>query len=185
MGEMAYVRMPNGRVHRFDMGQRVVRGVVRAGEPGEVVTPGDWPGFVDELCTGQPYRHLQDVSYRSLGDGMMAFEAGLVTDPGAGQGVSWASAEEFVANLSETFGLLQCEADHALDNLGNDYGDETVTHLMGGREVHCPAYPAECDYVRVCFAGLEIAYWSSEEWEMDSRGVMGALMAAMRGGQTR
>lgn len=183
MGEMAYVKMPNGRVHRFDMGQRTVSGVVRAGEPWEVVTPGDWPGFVDELCTGQPYRHLQDLSYRSLGDGVIAFEAGLVADPGAGQGVSWASAQEFVTSLSDAFGLLQCEAEHALENIGNEYGDETVTQLMGGREVHCPAHPHECDYVRICFAGVELAYWVSDEWATDPTGVMGAVMGAMRGSQ--
>jgi hypothetical protein len=181
MGEMAYVKMPNGRVHRFDMGKRTVSGVVRADEQSEMATAGDWSGLVDELCTGEPYRHLRDLSYRSLGDGVMAFEAGLATDPGAWQGVSWASAEDFVASLSEAFGLLPCESQHALDNMRNEYPNETVTQLVGGREVHCPAHPEVCDYVRVCFAGLELAYWVCDEWEMDPTGVMGALMASMRG----
>lgn len=185
MGETAYVRMPNGRVHRFDMGSRQVSGLVPAGEAGEVVTPGDWPGLVDELATGQPYRHLQDLSYRSLGSNVLAFEATLSADPNAGERVSWGSASDFVRSLSETFGLSAIEADHALDNLGNEYGDETVVELVGGRELRSPAYGEECDYVRICFGGLEIAYWTAAEWKDDPTGVMGAVVGCMRASNLR
>lgn len=58
---------------------------------------------------------------------------------------------------------------------------ETVIKTQYGTGLHAPAHPNDVTYVRVCDGeGLEIAYWSCEEWEEDPCGVMGAIVGALR-----
>lgn len=181
MSDLMYVRMPNGRVHQYNRLTRVVSGMVPVGESGEVVTPGSWPEWVDECVTGEAHKYIKDLGYKSLGDNVVSFAGFLQVFPSAGSVVEQVGAEEFVQSMGESFGLLECEVRHALESLGDEYEEETVVPLEGGRELRCPAYPAECDYVRICLGGIEIAYWISDEWVTDGTGVMGAIVGAMRG----
>ncbi len=87
-----------------------------------------------------------------------------------------------IAKIGQKNGWMDIEIEHAINNLGNDYGDETVIKLMNGREMHCPAFPSECDYVRIVQDGYELAYWTSTEWAEDPEVVMGAIMGCARGG---
>jgi hypothetical protein len=78
-------------------------------------------------------------------------------------------------------GWSDIEIEHAIHNLDNEYGNETVIALANGREMHCPAHPEECDYVRITQGGYELAYWTSEEWAEDPKVVMGALIGCAGG----
>jgi hypothetical protein len=73
------------------------------------------------------------------------------------------------------------EIEHAIDNLDVNYENETIIPITNGREIRCPAYPEECEYVRITQNGYELAYWTSEEWERDGKIVMGAIMGCARG----
>lgn len=64
------------------------------------------------------------------------------------------------------------------------YGAESILRGHNGFQLRTPAYPSECDYVRVCDPlGREIAYWSSAEWQQAPEEVMGAVMGALVRGQ--
>lgn len=78
------------------------------------------------------------------------------------------------------YGLNEVEATHAVGAKILDYGEESVRSILGSvRDVRCPAFPAECDYVRVTVCGIEIAYWTSDEWASSPTEVMGALLGAL------
>jgi hypothetical protein len=68
--------------------------------------------------------------------------------------------------------------------MADDWGDETSVALPWGGELRAPAYPVDCDYVRILDAqGEEIAYWNFEEWRQEPELVMGAIVGAMKGGR--
>lgn len=73
------------------------------------------------------------------------------------------------------------ERQHALANIGNEYGDECILELANGRAIHTPAYPESCSYVRIVQSGFELSYWTSEEWAEDAEGVMGAILGCAHG----
>lgn len=73
------------------------------------------------------------------------------------------------------------ELEHAQDNVGTQYGEETVLRLTNGRELRTPSYPAECDYVRIVQEGQELAYWVSDEWHDSPNEVMGAILGCAHG----
>lgn len=77
--------------------------------------------------------------------------------------------------------LSSNEQRHLLDAQENSsYGREAVLQVQTGFYLVCPAYPAECDYIRVCDPyGREIAYWASDEWQQAPQEVMGAIMGAV------
>lgn len=91
-------------------------------------------------------------------------------------------SDEMKAALVAQFGMSPMEVEHALDNLSTVYGDECVLPILGSHcAIHTPAYPAECDYVRVVVGGYEIAYWTAQEWRDDPACVMGAIIGAAKG----
>jgi hypothetical protein len=83
--------------------------------------------------------------------------------------------------LAGRHSLNEIEIEHALAALGDDYDDETVIPLANGRAIHCPAYPAECEYVRVVLEGYELMYWHCDEWAESPMEVMGALLGLAHG----
>lgn len=91
-----------------------------------------------------------------------------------------ASAQTQLA-LQQQYALIEVEARHALLNLDNDYGSECCVPLANGRELRSPAFPEECSYVRVVKDGLELAYWTDDEFRDQAAEVMGALVGSMRG----
>ncbi len=81
--------------------------------------------------------------------------------------------------LQKQWRLSDVEVAHALASLDNEYGDEKVLVINGShRAIHCPAYPSECDYVRIVLNGLEVAYWIADEWAEAPAEVMGAIIGA-------
>jgi hypothetical protein len=86
-----------------------------------------------------------------------------------------------IKELGQKNGWRDIEIDHAIDNLDTQYGNETIITLTNGREMRCPAYPEECDYVRITQSGYELAYWTNEEWEESPKEVMGAIMGCAHG----
>ena len=72
--------------------------------------------------------------------------------------------------------------------MSNKYENECVImNPSGGTSIHCPAFPEDCSYVRVCDAlGNEIAYWVVDEWAESTEQameVMGAILGAFNGSQ--
>jgi len=87
-----------------------------------------------------------------------------------------------VEQAAEHFGWSEAEFRHAQDNEDTEYGNETVIVLANGRAIHCPSFPAPCDYVRVVEGGYELGYWNCDEWEMEPTDVMGAFIGLARKG---
>jgi hypothetical protein len=85
-----------------------------------------------------------------------------------------------VEKFGQENGWHDFEIDHAIDNLDTNYGNETIIALANGREMRCPAFPEECEYVRITQEGYELAYWTNEEWAEDPKIVMGAIMGCAR-----
>lgn len=83
---------------------------------------------------------------------------------------------------------MEAEITHAMASMDVDYGDEFVIHAVSGRQIRCPAWPRECDYVRITIEigerPVELAYWASDEWREAPAEVMGAIMGALNGYET-
>jgi len=51
---------------------------------------------------------------------------------------------------------------------------------LDDKEIRCPAYPDECEYVRITdLEGNEVVYWHYNEWEEEPQLVMGAFLATI------
>lgn len=79
---------------------------------------------------------------------------------------------------------LVADARYADLDADDDEGapEATVVSFMG-QDVRVPAYPQECNYVRVVREGREVAYWNSDEWSESpeqAEDVMGAIMGAIK-----
>lgn len=62
-----------------------------------------------------------------------------------------------------------------------DYGEECIIPLLEGGSIRTPAFPEECDYVRVCNDDAEeVGYWTWEEWQEDPQVVMGAIIGCAK-----
>ncbi len=74
---------------------------------------------------------------------------------------------------------------HARDSAKaqGEYQRECRIEVGGGIELRGPAFPSECDYVRVVdmavAGGVELMYWSSDEWKDAPTEVMGAVLALL------
>lgn len=86
---------------------------------------------------------------------------------------------ETIQALQGQLGLSEAEATHAVDSLEAVYENECVRRIRGSfRAIHCPAHPEPCSYVRIVVCGLEVAYWTSDEWRDAPEEVMGAILGA-------
>lgn len=183
---IGFIRFPEGQVFKIN-DQKEFSGTVRVpnyeGHDSEslmdAIAEAISPGFVG----------LSGFSYRYLGDDLVSVTclAGeLSDDPDEweeeGCELLTADSPGLREALKAQYGLSDHEVDHALASLGNEYGDECVTQNVGSvRQIRTPAYPSECDYVRVVVDDLEIAYWVSDEWADDPETVMGAIFGAATG----
>ena len=87
--------------------------------------------------------------------------------------------------LAKEMGYPENVIHHALATMSSqdDYKDECIIDIDGtNRSVRSPSYPSECDYIRVVDNGLEIGYWSSDEFAEAPVEVLGAMMGALKGG---
>jgi len=85
-----------------------------------------------------------------------------------------------LAELSET------QRSHAKNSQDSDYTNECTVSTVNGRKILTAAYPQECDYIRITDrADHEIAYWSCDEWRDSPQEVMGAIVGALNGGESR
>lgn len=84
-----------------------------------------------------------------------------------------------INELAIQHGWNSVEIEHAQNTADDaEYQDECIVETVSGRNIHTPAHPAPCHYVRVVQAGFELAYWNYREWEEDPIVVMGALLGA-------
>lgn len=59
--------------------------------------------------------------------------------------------------------------------------DEVIIPLEHGGAIRCPAYPEDCSYVRITDAeGVEVGYWTYDEWVEEPQLVMGAILGAAK-----
>jgi hypothetical protein len=137
---------------------------------------------------------LEDISYTAIGDGAWRVTGcALPMEGELGEDLTTLTpgTEAFEAAFRTAFAgeLDEIEIRHALDSLGTAYEGEAIIPLPSGRELRCPAYPAECDYVRIVLpsqgAPIELAYWISAEWRDAPAEVMGAILGATRACEVR
>lgn len=172
---------PNGKIWPSD--GKTVHAIVRVpeGDDGE-----DFLDHVSEAITGS-LAGLVGLNIISRGNDWVEVESEVDTD-GMLMGDEESELELPVVTDPETlanafkaqFGLNEVEATHAVGAKILDYGEESARSILGSvRDVRCPAFPAQCDYVRVTVCGIEIAYWTSVEWASSPTEVMGALLGAL------
>jgi hypothetical protein len=72
-----------------------------------------------------------------------------------------------------------------LEDAGDPQYEEEIAILAhSGFYLKCPAFPQDCDYVRITDPlGREIAYWVSDEWRESPAEVMGAILGALVRGE--
>lgn len=67
------------------------------------------------------------------------------------------------------------------------FDGESVIELPGDISLHMPAHPLPCEYLRVVDRsvgkGVELMYWSSDEWRDQPEEVIGAVMGLLKGFQ--
>ena len=184
-----FVQFPNGKVWAVDENNRIAGSVYLDDNDGD--SEGNlesWLDALSEAATGSTIG-LNDFSYSEDGNGLVSFN-GIASElpeneedyPKEGYKVLPVGSRELQEALMTQYCLMPVEVDHAIDALGIQYGEEHVLLIHGtGRQIRTPAYPAECDYVRIVRDGLELAYWTSDEWRDAPMDVMGAIMGAASG----
>lgn len=78
-------------------------------------------------------------------------------------------------------GWLDVSIQHAIATRNDDYPSECIVPLANGRALHCPAYPQECDYLRIVHDGCELGFWTSSEWDEAPTEVIGAVIGLAHG----
>lgn len=182
-----FIQLPYGKVWKIDS-NKVISGTVRVPEYEDLDSLESRLDAISESAVGS-FVGLSGFSYSYIGDDLVSFTGSLgelPDDPGdwAEEGCELITPDspELRVALKDQYGLTDIEVDHAIATLGNEYGEECVTQNVGSiRQIRTPAHPSECDYVRVVVDGLEIAYWSSDEWADDPMTVMGAIFGASKG----
>lgn len=181
---MQFIKFPNGKVWAVNQNGWIAGTVLVS----EYESKDDLEARLDaiaEAATGSIVG-LTDFSYQYLGGDMVSFHGAasiLNEDPDECIPLDHQS-EELHHLLAQQYSLQPVEVSHLLASLEVSFDDECVIATVGSvREIRCPAHPAECDYVRITVDGMEIAYWSSDEWGEAPAEVMGAILGAARGGQ--
>jgi hypothetical protein len=179
---MKFVKCPNGNVWvRNEDGQ--ISGSVLVTEFEGKENLESVLDSIAEAATGSNVG-LRDIGHSYLGNDLVSFSAvPAILDSDPDECVELhADSPELPGLLAAQYGLDEVEVQHILDNLDLPYEQESVLPILGtGREIRCPAYPAECDYVRIVIDGFELAYWDKAEWSLAPAEVMGAILGAARG----
>lgn len=126
---------------------------------------------------------LMDISYEAIGGGddtvrlQVGGDVSEILNDADGDDVGIIESPDVAFSaLAKHFAWSVAELAHARATATVSYRDECVIPLANGRELHCPAAPGSCDYVRVVEAGYELMYWSADEWGSDPADVMGAIL---------
>lgn len=185
---MNFIQFPNGKVFRGD-NNGWVTGCVRVPSYEGYEVLGTLEAKLDAIAaaaTGSSCG-LSNFSYQYLGHDWVAFSGSAEELPAdkedfeeSGFKVLELGSAELRSALKDQYGLLDVEVDHALTSLDATYADECAVAILGSpRQLCSPAYPQACDYVRVVVAGMEVAYWTSDEWQTDPSEVIGAIIGAV------
>lgn len=91
------------------------------------------------------------------------------------------SIEAHVRALAAKRGWTQEELTHALSAPPVEIDGECIIKMANGRELLVASFPEPCNYVMLVDQGIELAYWTDDEWRDDPQEVMGAIMGAANG----
>lgn len=190
---MRFIRFPNGKVWQVDE-NKVVKGSVYVPGYDSIEGLESRLDAIAESATGS-CAGLTDFSYTHRGGDIVEFEGQAEFLPDAEEdfaeddfAVLPVDSPALEAALAAQYELSREEARHAvswLKSLGGNppfYGAESIMNVFGAhRQIHTPASPEQCSYVRITVAGLEIAYWTADEWHDDPAVVMGAIIGTAKG----
>lgn len=139
---------------------------------------------VSEAVTGSTVG-LEGITWRIVGPNTVRFGAAVNIEALSESELPFAVSDEdknLASLLKSQYGLSEEEARHAVEyeraGSGQTSQEETVVELCNGKQLRCPANPASCSYIRVVIDGFETAFWSDDEFELDTAVVMGSLMGA-------
>lgn len=187
------LQFPNGKIWPVEDGG--VTAMVKIPDSRDL----DGDSFLDaiaEAVTGSP-AGLTGITIIERGNDIFEVSAGLDID---GMDIESASDDiqcsnqgatglqqaidthQLAAAFIDQFGLSDVETRHAVHNLENRFEGECIRPILGTmRDIHAPGHPEECSYVRIVVCGIEVAYWTSDEWRDDPELVMGALIGSLHG----
>lgn len=182
---MKFLKMPNGKVWLLaDPQWLTITGVVRIPNFDNLEDLEAINDAIAEAVSGSTVG-LSDFGYTARGNDLVTFRGradACGEDPEEEFEVLVADDPQVKEALKAQYGLSDADVSHALVSIDCDYGTECVLDIQGStRSIHSPAYPEPCSYVRVVCAGLEIAYWSDNEWQESPSEVMGAILGAANG----
>lgn len=159
--ETKWLLFPNGKMWQFKDGQ--ISGTVVIDDCEESESLEERLDKIAEAATGST-AGLEGFSYSNFGNGIVQFCGGLTemiefaADEAEGEGDDGgdeqtvegdqdlvvevvAGSKRFIEQLVKQYGMMEIEAEHAAQNLNNDYGDETSVALRNGREIRTAAFP--------------------------------------------
>ena len=181
-----FVLMPNGKVWEGNIKEYAISGMVEIFESRDEDKEEDFSSELSEAVTGS-ISGLTNFTYHCISGNHVTFSGNFdeLEDDELAKCRQLDLARLIDLNilaeaLKAQYGLTELDVQHALMALGAVYVNESVC-ARGVREIRFPAYPDECDYVRITVQGFEIAYWVSDEWKEAPIEVMGAIMGAIIG----
>ena len=176
-----WIKFPNGKVWLADAANSITGTVIV--DNSSCIDLESLLSEVSQSATGSS-TDLQDIAYQVLGGDMVSFTGratSLLDDEEDRETIELAAESAELLELLQTqYGVNDACAAHMVACVGTEYGQEQVIQLVGSaRELRCPAAGEELDYVRIVADGLEISYWSSDEWAEAPTEIIGALIGAM------
>ncbi|WP_026186465.1 hypothetical protein [Thioalkalivibrio thiocyanodenitrificans] len=182
--KIEYLKFSNGKVWR-ETHDHQIQGTVYVD-----YVSGVSPVTVSMAATGLN-RALYGLDYRILGHGLVkfSFNADALKEGELKALETLSLGDPALADaLGDQYHLNDAELQHAIDAeraygeaKPDPAGEFDVLIARNGREIRCPGYPQECDYVRVVIDDWELAYWHHQEWGEAPKEVMGALLGALGG----
>lgn len=179
-----FLKCPNGKVWLFDSSQQWIDGCVEVPYSDDLSLE-DFLDAVSEEATGSVVG-LTNFRYCRLGGDWVSFSGYAEEfEPNDSDNVDNPSGYEILAAndprvqqaLVHQYGLHDSDVSHAVNTLNAEYDDESVVSVLGTpRQIRAPAYPADCTYVRITVAGMEVVHWTSDEWKEQPEEVVGAIL---------
>lgn len=183
---VTYLKFTNGRIWRAE-GARIRAFVWLDNDEISSDDMGGFERFLDALAEGAiDSVLLSDFTYGIVAHTadavLFEVEGGISDLSEIGDRYDAVSRDEHLKFLASFFNWSSEELLHADQSADDEpLPDECIVPLANGRALHTPAYPAQCEYVRVTQAGHELAYWDFAEWRDCPQLVMGALIGCAKG----
>jgi hypothetical protein len=153
--------------------------------------------FYQQKGQGDPFKRSDAIHYLATnGDQEISMDDDGIDDlvkaisAGRWQPCPVPTTKDEWAAVAKERGWSDVVAAHARCSGQPKFPGETIIQLPGDVALHMPCAPFDCDYLRlvdrsVGKAGVELMYWTSEEWGDAPEEVIGAVMGLIKSFQPK